>query len=225
MFRPTAPYLGTIFILRAHKESPLVPRAQHGPSRTNGQRANQSLSEKRSPLPPKGAGARIAPTTRGGVLDGGRHYYRGGYAQLRGAQQVLTAKQGPRVTVPTMVFGGKEAPRFVSPHNDPLVFEMKITQSPEGSWKLCRHHHLGLLKEAKAPGARHCPSGALILGFGGQEVNPTGMIRLPLSFSDKWRARKLEVEFLVIDVPTAYNMILGHPTLHKVKVVIAPYLL
>jgi len=30
---------------------------------------------------------------------------------------------------------------------------------------------------------------------------------------------------LVVDVPTAYNVILGRPTLHKVKAVIAPSLL
>jgi len=55
-------------------------------------------------------------------------------------------------------------------------------------------------------------------------VNPTGMICLALHFGDKVKARNLEVDFLVVDVPTAYNIILGHPTLHKVKAVIALYL-
>jgi len=64
-----------------------------------------------------------------------------------------------------------------------------------------------------------------ILGFGGQEVNPTGMIRLPVCFGDKIKSKNLEVDFLVVDVPTAYNVILGRPTLHKVKAVIASYLL
>ncbi|KAJ8426920.1 hypothetical protein Cgig2_010438 [Carnegiea gigantea] len=52
-----------------------------------------------------------------------------------------------------------------------------------------------------------------------------GMISFPLSFGDKAKERTLEVNFLVIDVPTAYNVILGRPTLHKVKAVITPYLL
>jgi len=50
-------------------------------------------------------------------------------AQLRSAQQLLTTEQGPRITVPTMVFDGKEAPRFASPHNHPLVVEMKIASA------------------------------------------------------------------------------------------------
>jgi len=64
-----------------------------------------------------------------------------------------------------------------------------------------------------------------ILGFSSQEVNPTGMICLPVCFGDKFKSKNLEVDFLIVDVPTAYNVILGRPTLHKVKVVITPYLL
>jgi len=52
-----------------------------------------------------------------------------------------------------------------------------------------------------------------------------GMIRFPVHFGNKLRSKNLEVDFLVVDVPTAYNVILGHPTLHRVKAVIAPYLL
>jgi len=64
-----------------------------------------------------------------------------------------------------------------------------------------------------------------ILGFGGQEVNPTGIIHLSVRFGDKLKSKNLEVDFLIVNVPTAYNVILGHPTLHKVKAVIAPYLI
>jgi len=74
------------------------------------------------------------------------------------------------------------------------------------------------------PGREIVPLVHPLLGFGGQEVNPTGMIRLLLCFGDKLKGRNLEVDFLVIDVPMAYNVILGCPTLHKVKVVITPYL-
>ncbi|KAJ8423977.1 hypothetical protein Cgig2_008752 [Carnegiea gigantea] len=98
-------------------------------------------------------------------------------AQLRSAQQVLTTTQGARTTVPTMVFGGKEAPRFASPHNDPLVIEMKIASAIE--------------------------------------VNLTGMIRLSVRFGDKLKSKNLEGDFLIVDMPTACNVILGRPILHK----------
>ncbi|KAJ8432896.1 hypothetical protein Cgig2_014483 [Carnegiea gigantea] len=49
--------------------------------------------------------------------------------QFRSTQQVLTTEQGPCITVPIMVFGEKETPRFASLHNDPSVVEMKIASA------------------------------------------------------------------------------------------------
>ncbi|KAJ8432617.1 hypothetical protein Cgig2_032898 [Carnegiea gigantea] len=48
--------------------------------------------------------------------------------------------------------------------------------------------------------------------------NPIRIVRLPLQFRDKVKSKSLKVDFLVVYVPTV-------PTLHRVKVVIAPYLL
>ena len=56
-------------------------------------------------------------------------------------------------------------------------------------------------------------------------MNPMGMIRLLVHFGDKIKSKNLEVDFLVVDVPTAYNVILRRLILYKVKAVIAPYLL
>ncbi|KAJ8438041.1 hypothetical protein Cgig2_014170 [Carnegiea gigantea] len=50
---------------------------------------------------------------------------------------------------------------------------------------------------------------------GPHEVNPTGMIRVLVHFGNKLRSKNLEVDFLVVDVPTAYDVILGCPTLHR----------
>ncbi|KAJ8424731.1 hypothetical protein Cgig2_010031 [Carnegiea gigantea] len=141
-------------------------------------------------------------------------------AQLRGAQQVLTTKQGTRITVPTMVFGGKEAPRFTSLHNDPLLIEMKIA-----SGSFIDIITWDCLKKFTHLGRDIIPLVHPILGFGRQEVNPTGMIHLPTCFGDKLKDKNLEVDFLVIDVPMSYNVILGRPALYKVKAVITPYFL
>jgi len=61
----------------------------------------------------------VVATIAGGYAEGMTQFT--WKAQLRGAQQVLTAEQGTCMIVPTMVFGGREASRFTSPHNDPLV--------------------------------------------------------------------------------------------------------
>jgi len=59
------------------------------------------------------------------------------------------------------------------------------------------------LKTLKYLGREIVPLVHPILGFGGQEVNPTGIIRLPLHFGDKAKARNLEADFLVVNVPIA----------------------
>ena len=81
------------------------------------------------------------------------------------------------------------------------------------------------LKRLAHPVCDLIPMANPILGFGGQEVNSTGMIRLPVHFGDKKKFKSLEVDFLVVDVATTYNVIIGRPTLHRVKAVVVPYLL
>ncbi|KAJ8427676.1 hypothetical protein Cgig2_016769 [Carnegiea gigantea] len=49
---------------------------------------------------------------------------------------------------------------------------------------------------------------------------PKTIIWLPLRLGDKSKVQNVEVDLLVVDVPTAYNVNLGRPTLHKVKAVI-----
>ncbi|KAJ8419589.1 LOW QUALITY PROTEIN: hypothetical protein Cgig2_033806 [Carnegiea gigantea] len=123
-----------------------------------------------------------------------------------------------------MVFGGEQV--FTSPHNDPLVVEMKVASAIN----TCRHrefrghHHPRLLEQVYLTWEGDCPFGTPHLGLRG-EVNPTGIIHLPLRFGNKVKARNLEVEFLVVNVPTAYNVIFELPTINRLKAVIAPYLL
>jgi len=104
-------------------------------------------------------------------------------AQLRGTQQVLTTEQGSYITVPTIVFGGEEAPRFASPHNDPLVVEMKIASAIVRRILIDTGSSIDIitwdfLKKLTHPGREIVPLVHLILGFEGQEVNPTGIIHL-----------------------------------------------
>ncbi|KAJ8419986.1 hypothetical protein Cgig2_025349 [Carnegiea gigantea] len=75
------------------------------------------------------------------------------------------------------------------------------------------------------PRDEECSTEVVATIAGGYEVNPAAMTRLPVRFGDKSKFKSLEVDFLVFDFPTAYNVIMGQPTLHRVKAVVAPYLL
>ncbi|KAJ8432230.1 hypothetical protein Cgig2_024385 [Carnegiea gigantea] len=151
-------------------------------------------------------------------------------AQLRGARQVLAVKQGSHVTVPTTVFNGHEGSHFTSPYNDPLVIELKVASTVVRRIFIDTRSSVDIIiwdcsKKVKYPGREIFPLVHPILGFGGKKLNSAGIIPLPLRFGDKAKARNLEVDFLVVDVPAADNVILGRPILHKGKAVIASYLL
>ncbi|KAJ8427674.1 LOW QUALITY PROTEIN: hypothetical protein Cgig2_016767 [Carnegiea gigantea] len=81
--------------------------------------------------------------------------------------------------------------------------------------KLHGHDHMGLLKETDTSRKGYRPTGPSHPRL--WEVNPIGMIRLPLCFGDKGKKKNEEVDFLVVDVPIAYNIILIRPTLHKLQ--------
>ncbi|KAJ8442136.1 hypothetical protein Cgig2_011326 [Carnegiea gigantea] len=102
---------------------------------------------------------------------------------------------------PTMVFGGKDAPRFASPHNDLLMVEMKIASAIMRRILVDAGSYVDIitwdcLNTLAHPGHGIVPMVNLILGFGMQEVYPSGMIRLSVRFGGKTKFKSLEVDFL-----------------------------
>ncbi|KAL0445384.1 UNVERIFIED_CONTAM: hypothetical protein Slati_2261100 [Sesamum latifolium] len=59
--------------------------------------------------------------------------------------------------------------------------------------------------------------------FGGEVVHPRGMISLPLTLGTSPLQKTCLLKFLVVDIPSAYNAILGHPTLNVFWAIISIY--
>ncbi|XP_021762916.1 uncharacterized protein LOC110727646 [Chenopodium quinoa] len=62
-----------------------------------------------------------------------------------------------------------------------------------------------------------------IIGFNGSTVRPEGSIVLPVRLGDGPSARDVMEEFLVVNVPSAYNAIIGRPIIHDVQAVVSTY--
>ncbi|KAL0285976.1 UNVERIFIED_CONTAM: hypothetical protein Sradi_7159300 [Sesamum radiatum] len=62
-----------------------------------------------------------------------------------------------------------------------------------------------------------------LYGFEAEVVQPRGMISLPLTMGAGTTRKTCMLEFLVVDVPSAYNVILGRPTLNAFQAVISIY--
>ena len=61
------------------------------------------------------------------------------------------------------------------------------------------------------------------MGFGGTRVYPLGAITLRVMVEDYPQQITNDVTFLVVDCSSAYNAILGHPTLNSWKAVTSTY--
>ena len=67
------------------------------------------------------------------------------------------------------------------------------------------------------------PSPNPIYGFIGDSVVPAGVITLPLTVGEYPRESYVMADFLVIDQPSAFNAVLGRPSLRALKAITSIY--
>ena len=67
------------------------------------------------------------------------------------------------------------------------------------------------------------PFNAPFVGFRGTRIHPLGAVTLFVTVGDYPQQITRDVTFLVVDYSSAYNAILGHPTLNSWKVVTSTY--
>ncbi|XP_074557051.1 uncharacterized protein LOC141813040 [Curcuma longa] len=67
------------------------------------------------------------------------------------------------------------------------------------------------------------PMATSLFGFTGNEVQPLGQITLAISLGEESLRRTRRVPFTIVDAPSAYNVILGRPTLSAFSAVVSTY--
>ena len=70
---------------------------------------------------------------------------------------------------------------------------------------------------------RLIPVNASLVGFGGIRVHPLGAVTLSVTVGDYSQQITKDVTFLVVDCSSAYNAILGRPTLNSWKALTLTY--
>ena len=63
------------------------------------------------------------------------------------------------------------------------------------------------------------PYGGCLYGFAGDQVEVRGYIELRTTFTDEAASRTEKIKYLVVNAPSAYNILLGRPTLNRIGVV------
>ncbi|RRT76541.1 hypothetical protein B296_00015285 [Ensete ventricosum] len=64
---------------------------------------------------------------------------------------------------------------------------------------------------------------SIMTGFTGDFVSPMGAATIPVTFGGEPRSKTLIVPFIVVKLPSAYNVIIGRPTLNWLKAIVSTY--
>ncbi|XP_059436632.1 uncharacterized protein LOC132169649 [Corylus avellana] len=127
-----------------------------------------------------------------------------------------------------LTFLEEDAKEVSMPHDDALVITLTVANHvvhrvlvDNGSsadiiyWTVVQQ--LGISQEKLKPFM------SPLIGFAGERVQPIGLIALPVTAGTAPRQSTIMVDFLVIDRPSAYNMIISRPALNQLRAVTSTY--
>lgn len=119
----------------------------------------------------------------------------------------------------SMVFTLEDARGIVYPHDNPLVVSLLISTAMVYSVLVDRGSSANILyketfEKTHFDTAYLMPVSYPVIGFTGASLVPEGTIKLAVKLGEGSHSRDLLVEFLVVDVPAAYNAIIGRPFIH-----------
>ena len=108
------------------------------------------------------------------------------------------------------------------PHDDPLVVRVVVAnkivhrvivdnRSSADIIFVSAFDKMGIERERLDPVITH------LRGFSGEKVLPLGSIQLVVTLGDPPCHAVITVRFLIVDAPSAYNMLLGKPSLNAIK--------
>ena len=109
------------------------------------------------------------------------------------------------------------------PHDDPLVIRAVVANKTIHRVLVDNRSSVDIIfastfdrmsigREKLEPVSTH------LRGFSGEKVLPLGSIQLVLTLGDPPFQATTAVKFLIVDAPSAYNMLLGRPSLNAIKV-------
>ena len=129
-----------------------------------------------------------------------------------------------------MSFNEAYAKGVKQPHNDPLVIMLtikgfntkRILVDNSTSVDII---YLSAFQQLKLDPRRLRPFDSPLVSFSGDRVYPKGLVRLIVMVGTYPVQLTRQLDFLVVDCPSSYNVIIGRPTLNKWKAATSTYCL
>ena len=141
--------------------------------------------------------------------------------------EVQAISKLPRLDT-TITFSDSNMEGYQQPHDDPLVIRVVVAnktihrvlvdnESLVDIIFTSAFDKMGIRREKLEPVSAH------LRGFSGERVLPLGSIQLVLTLGDPPCQATTTVRFLIVDAPSAYNMLLGKPFLNAIRAIPSAY--
>ena len=143
--------------------------------------------------------------------------------QLTGSVPKITRKESPIIG-----FSEDDARRLYHPHDDALVVSIRVGNYNVHQMLVDNGSSANILyypasQQMGINRTRLTPTNAPLVDFGGTRVLQLGAITLPVTVGDYPQQIIQGVTFLVVNCSSAYNGILGRPTLNSWKAATSTY--
>ena len=141
--------------------------------------------------------------------------------------EIQAMSKMPRLDT-SITFSDSDLEGCQHPHDDPLVVRAVVANKTvhrvlfdNGSSAdiifASAFDKMGIGRERLEPVNTH------LRGFSGEKVLPLGSIQLVLTLGDPPCQATTTARFLIVDAPSAYNMLLGRPSLNAIKAIPSAY--
>lgn len=130
--------------------------------------------------------------------------------------------------IPTIIFTNTEARKIGQPHDDALVVIMMVGNNNVHRILIDRGSSVDVMcistfKKIGLTTNLLKPLPIPLYGFAREKVILEGSIKLPISIRQTEYRKALMVRFLVVDIPSFYNIILSKLSLNSLRAVVSTY--
>uniref|UniRef100_A0A803M1Y5 Uncharacterized protein n=1 Tax=Chenopodium quinoa TaxID=63459 RepID=A0A803M1Y5_CHEQI len=152
-------------------------------------------------------------------------------SEYRHLVNALSVEERPRPSpMFSISFSEEDAKGIVFPHDDLLVLILTVNGADINRALVDGGSSANILFartfDTMRIGRKYLtPVSYPVIGLNRSMVRPEGSIVLQVRMGEGPAVRDVMAEFLVIDVPSSYNAIVGRPLIHDMQVVVSPYYL
>nr|XP_023898138.1 uncharacterized protein LOC112010012 [Quercus suber] len=182
--------------------------------------------EVRDSEPPTGE----TKTISGGLTTGGmlKSLKKAQGREINSIHLRLPPMKMPKNNEPDIVFLEKDHCGIKQPHSDPLVIMLKVEefnihQVLVNNRSLADIIYLLAFQQMKLDKKRIRPFTSPLVSFTGGRIVPRGIVTLIVITGTYPAQVTKEIDFLIVDCPSMYNIILGRPTLNRIRAVTSTY--